>query len=168
MSEGALTGTQGEGRRPESNTELRTIGFRLREIQRLLSMRVLQENVRLEAEGLAPVTEAVFFKEGTPGHAVSHHHVKSQAAQLGGLDLGADVRVALLGGAVISGTTGPIDYVPTESLRLELRPRDDSSMRYEIRAVVEETGWSPVTVRRYELGDDDWEVLGVVRSVETE
>ena len=36
--------------------ELRTIGFRLREIQRLLSMRVEQENRRLESEGIDPVT----------------------------------------------------------------------------------------------------------------
>ncbi|WP_332898801.1 hypothetical protein [Haladaptatus sp. CMSO5] len=168
MNEGGTTGPKSRELRPESNAELRTIGFRLREIQRLLSMRVKQENVRLEAEGLAPVTDAAFFKEGTAEHAVSRHRVKSLAAQLGGLELGADVRVALLGGTVISGTTGPIDYVPTERLRLEVRPRDDSSVRYEIRAVVEEAGWSPVTVRRYELGDDDWEVLGVVRSVETE
>lgn len=37
--------------------ELRTIGFRLREIQRLLSMQVAQENRRLEDDGLDPVTE---------------------------------------------------------------------------------------------------------------
>jgi hypothetical protein len=35
--------------------ELRTISFRMREIQRLLSMRVEQENRRLEAEGIDPV-----------------------------------------------------------------------------------------------------------------
>lgn len=37
--------------------ELRTIGFRLREIQRLLSMRVTQENRRLASDGIEPVTE---------------------------------------------------------------------------------------------------------------
>jgi hypothetical protein len=42
--------------------ELRTIGFRLRELQRLLSMRVQQENRRLEADGIDPITEATFFK----------------------------------------------------------------------------------------------------------
>lgn len=42
--------------------ELRTIGFRLREIQRLLGMRVVQENKRLENEGLDPVEESKFFK----------------------------------------------------------------------------------------------------------
>lgn len=43
--------------------ELRTIGFRLRELQRLLSMRVAQENRRLEAEGLDPVTEPPMAEE---------------------------------------------------------------------------------------------------------
>lgn len=40
--------------------ELRTIGFRMREIQRLLNMRVEQENRRLEAEGIEPVPERSF------------------------------------------------------------------------------------------------------------
>ena len=42
--------------------ELRTIGFRLREIQRLMSARVEQENRRLAAEGIEPV-EATSFRE---------------------------------------------------------------------------------------------------------
>ncbi|MDY6765619.1 MAG: hypothetical protein SV377_08090 [Halobacteria archaeon] len=41
--------------------ELRTISFRLREIQRLLSMRVTQENKRLEERGSDRVTEPRFF-----------------------------------------------------------------------------------------------------------
>ena len=40
--------------------ELRTISFRMRELQRLLNMRVEQENRRLEAEGLEPVPERSF------------------------------------------------------------------------------------------------------------
>lgn len=40
--------------------ELRTLSFRLREIQRLLNMRVEQENRRLEAEGIDPVPERSF------------------------------------------------------------------------------------------------------------
>lgn len=53
------------GERPphesDERDELRTIGFRLREIQRLLGARVKQENRRLEAEGLDPVTDHEFF-----------------------------------------------------------------------------------------------------------
>jgi DNA-binding transcriptional MerR regulator len=49
--------------------ELRTVGFRLREIQRLLSMRVEQENRRLQEEGIDPVTEpGVGSEEARSGH----------------------------------------------------------------------------------------------------
>ncbi|MFC3958726.1 hypothetical protein [Halovivax cerinus] len=43
--------------------ELRTIAFRMREIQRLLSVRVEQENRRLEADGIDPVTNTRFVGE---------------------------------------------------------------------------------------------------------
>lgn len=43
--------------------QLRTISFRMREIQRLLAIRVEQENRRLEAEGLEPVTESRFREQ---------------------------------------------------------------------------------------------------------
>ena len=46
--------------------ELRTIAFRLREIQRMLGVRVEQENRRLEADGIEPVTEAEFFRAKPP------------------------------------------------------------------------------------------------------
>lgn len=45
-----------------SEDELRAISFRLRELQRLVGMRVRQENRRLEEEGLEPVTDHAFFK----------------------------------------------------------------------------------------------------------
>ena len=52
---------------PSSETterdELRTISFRMREIQRLLSVRVEQENRRLEAEGVDPVSGTEFREE---------------------------------------------------------------------------------------------------------
>ena len=53
----------GEERPDASNErdELRTISFRLRELQRLLGARVEQENRRLEAEGIDPVTDHGFF-----------------------------------------------------------------------------------------------------------
>ena len=44
-----------------TSEELRTIGFRLREIQRLLAVRVEQENRWLEAEGLEPMTDSDRF-----------------------------------------------------------------------------------------------------------
>ena len=51
----------------QQRDELRTVAFRLREIQRLLSVRAEQENRRLEAEGLEPVSESAFFKPYEPG-----------------------------------------------------------------------------------------------------
>lgn len=45
--------------------EIRTIAFRMREIQRLLSIRVEQENRKLEAEGITPVTNTRFVEEST-------------------------------------------------------------------------------------------------------
>ena len=54
------------GQESTERDELRTLAFRMREIQRLLSMRVEQENRRLEAEGVEPV-DAGDFRE--PSHA---------------------------------------------------------------------------------------------------
>lgn len=51
--------------RTEKQEELRTIAFRLREIQRLLSARVEQEDRRLEAEGLEPVGDSRLDHGGT-------------------------------------------------------------------------------------------------------
>lgn len=55
---------------PDSPTserdELRTIAFRMREIQRLLGVRVEQENRRLEAEGLDAVPTARIREQATP------------------------------------------------------------------------------------------------------
>lgn len=55
---------------PSSQTterdELRTIAFRMREIQRLLSVRVEQENRKLEAEGIDSVPTARFREQLGP------------------------------------------------------------------------------------------------------
>lgn len=51
------------GQKTTTREEVRTIAFRLREIQRLLSIRVAQENRRLEADELEPVTSEKFPKQ---------------------------------------------------------------------------------------------------------
>lgn len=55
---------------PSSETserdEIRTMAFRMREIQRLLNVRVEQENRRLEAEGIEPVSTARFQEQPVP------------------------------------------------------------------------------------------------------
>lgn len=53
--------------RDERRDELRTIAFRMREVQRLLSMRVEQENRRLEAEGIEPVDRPRFAPDAGDG-----------------------------------------------------------------------------------------------------
>lgn len=55
---------EARGRQDDLRDEVRTIGFRMREIQRLLGVRIEQENRRLEQEGLDPVTRPRFRDEG--------------------------------------------------------------------------------------------------------
>lgn len=54
---------ESDAEKSSSRDELRTIAFRLREIQRLLAVRAAQENRWLEAEGLKPVETEEAFKE---------------------------------------------------------------------------------------------------------
>lgn len=51
-----------ETTRGDAPEHLRTIAFRMREIQRLIAVRVEQENRRLEDEGLDPVEESRFVR----------------------------------------------------------------------------------------------------------
>lgn len=68
MSEESPPEQQSGRRRGTQTDEIRTVGFRLREIQRLLALRVQQENRRLEAEGIEPVEEPKFRNpEGRSG-----------------------------------------------------------------------------------------------------
>jgi len=53
-------GGEAAGGQTDQEDHLRTISFRMREIQRLLAMRVEQENRRLADEGLEPVTDTRF------------------------------------------------------------------------------------------------------------
>ncbi len=59
--------TQADTEERRVEQELRTLSFRMREIQRLLNTRVEQENRRLEAEGIEPVPERSF----EPGEAAT-------------------------------------------------------------------------------------------------
>ena len=61
-----------DDRKSETRDELRTIAFRLREIQRLMSVRAEQENRRLEAEGIDPVDETEFFKRHRESKEARH------------------------------------------------------------------------------------------------
>jgi len=65
------------------------------------------------------------------------------------------------------GRASPVEYVPEESLRIEVRPRNDAGERYEIRGEYDD-GWSDLTVRRAEMAGEatEWEELGTVDSLE--
>jgi hypothetical protein len=162
-----MTADTEQNNNPKSNIrdELRTIAFRMREIQRLLGMRVAQENTRLEAEGLAPATEADFFKEGDQEPKISQKQVAHHVTVLGDLELGETIQLTTLNGQTISGRAGPIDYTPDDWLRIEIEPEDGAPIRYELATRAEDFGWNPITVRRYQQGDEDWVSMGILRTV---
>lgn len=63
MSDSSDRADGGPSSETSERDELRTISFRMREIQRLLSVRVEQENRRLEAEGIDSVPTARFQEQ---------------------------------------------------------------------------------------------------------
>ncbi|NHN58281.1 MULTISPECIES: hypothetical protein [Halorussus] len=87
--------------------------------------------------------------------------------RLGEADLNDRVRVALADGTTFEGPASPIDYVPEESLRVEVRPGDGSTERYELSAEYDD-GWGDLSVRRSDAADGDaaWEELGRVEQIE--
>ncbi|MFB9808566.1 hypothetical protein ACFFQF_27010 [Haladaptatus pallidirubidus] len=149
----------------DTRDELRTIGFRLREIQRLLGMRVKQENRRLETEGIDPVSSTSFFKDIDRLGEISQTTINEAVDSLGNLGLGDSVRGTLNDGTTIEGTASPIDYTPTEHLRVEVESVDDSSLRYELLSHYKSGKWEPIRVRRYRTGDDDWIPRGVIAEI---
>lgn len=90
----------------------------------------------------------------------------SNATTLGEADVFDHVHVLLSDDSDLEGRATAIDYVPKESLRLELRPRH-SGVRYELSATHGGSRWSPVHVRRCDTEAEvgEWEDLGKVKSV---
>lgn len=86
---------------------------------------------------------------------------------LGQANVGDRVRVTTADETTFEGSVSPIKYMPEDSLRVEVRPRESTSDRYEIRADYEEE-WSELTVRHVEADAEDaeWETLGTVENVE--
>ncbi|WP_134669062.1 hypothetical protein [Halorussus marinus] len=89
------------------------------------------------------------------------------AETFGEVDAEDTVRVVLDDGTEFEGRASPVDYVPDESLRVEVRPRDRAGERYEISGEYDE-GWSDLTVRRADMDGDEteWARLGTVESLE--
>lgn len=90
----------------------------------------------------------------------------SKVTTLGELDPFDHVQVLLSDETQIEGRATAIDYVPDESLRLELRPRH-SGVRYELTAEHGDSRWSPVHVRRCDTEAEvsEWEDLGNVKGI---
>jgi len=88
--------------------------------------------------------------------------------RLGDLDVYDTVRITTTEGTSFEGPASPIDYVPEESLRVEIRP-ENSDERYELRADYED-GWSDVSARLADMDGEDtaWQDLGTVESVAAE
>lgn len=90
------------------------------------------------------------------------------AERLGDLDVNDDVRVTTSDDTDFEGPANPIDYVPEESLRIEVRP-GNTDERYEMRAEYDD-GWSEVRARGTDMAGEDteWRDLGTVERVEAE
>ena len=89
--------------------------------------------------------------------------------KLGGLEVGERVKVTLSDDTTFEGRANPIDYVPEESLRVEVRPEGGSGDRYEISAAYDE-GWSVPQTRHVdaEAETTEWESLGTVDEADCE
>jgi len=166
MGERSNADEEAATRRSEPREELRTIAFRLREVQRYLSMRVQQENRRLEAEGIEPIGEATFFKRLELAPLSADDAIQYLIETVERSDVVEAARVVLDDGTTIQGRVEPIDYAPRERLRVAIRPRTENS-RYELRTVHDGDRWQSPSVRRCEDGDDDWELIGELETIRT-
>jgi hypothetical protein len=86
--------------------------------------------------------------------------------RLGEMELNGRVSVTLSDGGTFEGPASPIDYVPEESLRVEVRPEDGPTERYELSSEYDDE-WSELAVRRTDASEDEagWEEVGGVESV---
>jgi len=89
------------------------------------------------------------------------------AERLGAVEVGDHVSVDLGDGTTFEGPASPVDYVPEESLRVEIRPEGGTTERYELSAEYDGE-WSDLSVRHTDAADSDagWESLGPVEHVE--
>ncbi|WP_408958239.1 hypothetical protein [Natrinema sp. 74] len=77
-----------------------------------------------------------------------------------------ELRVTLLNGTSVEGRASPVDYVPEDHLRIEIKEEDDDTetTRYEISAAYVNGEWEHPRVRRYKYGveEDKWVSVGKV------
>ncbi|ELZ28007.1 hypothetical protein C474_15939 [Halogeometricum pallidum JCM 14848] len=92
--------------------------------------------------------------------------MNSQLTTLRELEQGQFVRLTLDNGADIEGRAAQSGESNDECFRLELSTdRGESYDRCQVRTRVIDGAWTPITVRGYRSGDDDWVELGAVANV---
>jgi len=157
-----------EEQRPlDASAELRTIAFRLRELQRLASVRVKQENRRLTAANIDPVREGTFLKNHHSPASGNRELTGHLVSTLSDLDVFEEASVTLVDGTTVEGRVNPIRYTPGERLRLEIRPLDESADRYEVRTEHRGDEWQPLKMRRRGPDEEDWNLVGEVDALRT-
>ena len=93
--------------------------------------------------------------------------MSNTAEALGDLEVYQHVTVTVDDGTTVEGQANPIDYVPEESLRVEVGPDGEEDLRYQF--VAEYDGeWSDVRAERIGPDDEDWQEVGTVTDVEAE
>ena len=93
--------------------------------------------------------------------------MSTHAETLGDLDVYQHVTVTLDDGTTLAGRANPIDYMPEQSLRLELEPDDEENVRYQFTASYDGE-WEEVRAQRVAADDEDWNDIGTVTEVEPE
>lgn len=92
--------------------------------------------------------------------------MNSQLTVLKELGRGQFVRLVLDNGTEITGRAAQSGESDDECFRLELSPdRGEPYDRCQVRTRAIDGAWTPITVRGYRSGDDDWVELGAVANV---
>lgn len=92
--------------------------------------------------------------------------MQSLIERLAAIERDDHVTVVLSDDTTISGRVNPMEYVPEDHLRFEIRPDGDSDTRFEIVSSYEDGGWTAVRANQIESDEREWESLGEVTSVD--
>ena len=86
---------------------------------------------------------------------------------LGELEPQDDVRLTLDDDSTVEGAVAVVDYVPDESLHVEIEATDGETTRYRVLSNYADDGWATPDVERTEptSSDAEWEALADVDSV---
>ena len=88
--------------------------------------------------------------------------------RVAGIERDDHVRITLSDDTVIEGRVNPMEYLPGDHFRFEVRPDGDSDARFEVVASHEDGEWTPVRANRIAGDETEWEPVGEVASVNVE